>query len=87
MFRADLTCDLVFVSPLEGSGGCNPFLCLVVGGFVVLRDVLDDKYLVSEVCFLFWTVLSMITSDNVVEDALRTSPADSSVGIQRRDSL
>ena len=29
----------------------------------------------------------MITSDNVVEDALRTSAADSAVGIQRRNSL
>ena len=29
----------------------------------------------------------MITSDNVVEDASRTSAADSTVGTQRRDSL
>ena len=29
----------------------------------------------------------MITNDNVVEDALRTSAADYTVGIQHRDSL
>ena len=32
-------------------------------------------------------MLSMITSDNVVEDVLRTSAADYTVGIQHRDSL
>jgi len=36
--------------------------------------------------FPFWTVLSMITSDSVVEDALRTAAAASAVGTQRRDS-
>ena len=48
----------------------------------------NDTSLVSEVFFPFmcWAVLSMITSDNVVEDALRTSAADSAVGIQRRHS-
>ena len=55
-----------------------------VGFFLVslMIHVLFRKF-----SFSFWTMLSMITSDNVVEDALRTSAADSTVGIQRRDSL
>ena len=45
------------------------------------------QVLFHNVSFLCWTVLSMITSDNVVEDALRTSAANYTVGIQHVDSL
>ena len=66
------------------SGRLDPYPGVKVGFFLVFLMI---HVLFRKFSFSFWTVLSMITSDNVVEDALRTSAADSAVGIQRRDSL
>ena len=55
-----------------------------VGSFVsevLFRPVSDVLF-----CFLRWTVLLMITSDSAVDDTLRHSAADYTVGAQHRDS-
>ena len=66
--------------------GCEPAVC-GQGQSRFLLHVFDDT---SLVCFgrcLCWAVLSVIASDNVVEDALRNSSAGSAAVIRYRDSL